>query len=259
MRRREFLIGTVAATGLTGATRLRAQAGGAKLARVGVCSRNFDAIVKIGVGPAPSPARTLDFLDFAQMVADRFGVHNLELQHSHFISTENAYLKDFRDRVAKAKSQILQIDTEFQGSNASAAGFSARAQAIDLAKTWIDHAEALGCPRVMVNPGSLAPDVRANAIEALKILAEYGKARKVTVTVENRDTGAMPVPPLRLRRRREPPARRPVRAAAVRAARARRLRLRPRGRSWPRSSNRPASPRRPTAARFRTTPSAPQV
>src|SRR5206468_5062915 len=67
-----------------------------------------------------------------------------------------------------------------------------------LVKIWIDHAEALGCPRVMINPGSLAPEVRESAIDALKILAEYGKAHKVSVTLENRVDAmpaASPVPP----------------------------------------------------------------
>jgi hypothetical protein len=192
MQRREFLIGTVAATGLIATSRLRAQAGSTKLARVGVLSRNFDAVLKQGVGPAPVPTRTVDFMDLPQMIADKLGVHNLELQHSHFVSTEPAYLKDFSDRVAKSKSKIIQINTDFQGSNVSAGGFSQRAQGIDLVKVWIDHAEALGCPRVMISPGSLAPEVRQSAIDALKVLAEYGKAHKVSVTLENRND-PMPV------------------------------------------------------------------
>jgi hypothetical protein len=190
MRRREFLIGAAAATGLVSrlraegasASRLRAQGAiQAKLDRVAILSSNFDKILKAGAGLPSDPARTLDIMDLAQTIADRFGVHRLELEHAHFLSTEAAYLKDLKDRVAKAKSQITQINTEFQGSNASAGGFSARAQAIDLVKQWIDHAEALGCPRVMVNPGTLAENVRQNAIEALKIMGEYGRAHKVTV------------------------------------------------------------------------------
>ena len=35
-----------------------------------------------------------------------------------------------------------------------------RLETIDLTKRWIDHAVMLGCPRVMVNQGTLAPDVR---------------------------------------------------------------------------------------------------
>jgi hypothetical protein len=168
--------------------------GQGKLDRIAVMSQNFDAILKTGIGPAPDPARTLDFMDFPQAVADRLGVHRLELQHAHFVSTDAAYLKDFRDRVTRAKSQIVQIVLEFQTSNVSAAGFSARAQAIDLAKVWIDHAEALGCPRVLVNQGSLAADVRQNAVDALKIINDYGKAHKVAVTIENRDDGVAPPP-----------------------------------------------------------------
>jgi len=182
-------------TGVTGMSRVPAQGGQGKLDRVAVMSQNFDAILKTGIGPAPDASRTLDFMDFPQAVADRLGVHRLELQHAHFVSTDASYLKDFRDRVTKAKSQIVQIVLEFQTSNVSAAGFSARAQAIDLAKVWIDHAEALGCPRVLVNQGSLAADVRQSAVDALKIINDYGKTHKVTVTIENRDNGVAPPPP----------------------------------------------------------------
>ena len=167
----------------------------AKLNRIAVMSLTFDKILKTGMGPPPDPARTLDIMDLPQMVADRIGIHRLELQHSHFLSTEAAYLKDLRDRIAKARSQLVQINLEFGGSNVSAGGFSARAQAIDLTKQWIEHAEALGCSRVMINQGSLAAEVRPNAIEALKILADYGKAHKVAVSVENRDNGVVPPPP----------------------------------------------------------------
>jgi len=192
MRRRDFLV-AAAGAGLASATKLRAQ--GSKLDRIAIMSQNFDRILKTGAGPAPDGARTLDFLDFPQAIADRFNVHRVELQHAHFVSTDAAYLKDLRDRLAKAKSQIVQISLEFQTSNVSAAGFSARAQAIDLAKQWIDHAESLGCPRVMVNQGSLAAEVRQSAIDALKILGEYGKAHKVTLTVSNRDDGVPPPAP----------------------------------------------------------------
>jgi hypothetical protein len=194
MRRREFLIGTAGVAGYLSTARLLAQAQG-KLARVGVSSGNFDAMLKQAEGPVASAARTLDFLDLPQMIADKFGVHNLGLRHSHFFSTEDAYLKEFRDRVAKAKSQIAGISTDFQTSSLSSNSPTTRAQAIDLAKVWVDHAEALGCPRVSVNAGSLAEPVRKDAIEALKILADYAKAHKVTITVQNLDDGKMPPAP----------------------------------------------------------------
>ena len=62
-------------------------------------------------------------------------------------------------------------------------------ETIDLTKKWIDHAVVLGCPRVMVNQGTLAPEVRQAAIDTLKTINAYGKARKVYITMENRGGG----------------------------------------------------------------------
>jgi hypothetical protein len=193
MKRRDFLIQATVAAGVASQARLWAQ-DTTKRARVAVLSRNFDAIIKQGDGPKPGPGRTLDFMDLPQMIADRFGVHNLELQHSHFVSTEPSYLKDFRDRVAKAKSQVVQINTDFQGSNVSAGGFSQRAQGVDLAKVWIDHAEAVGCTRLVINPGNLADATRQTTVEALKGLAEYAKTHNITIAIENREPVAAPPP-----------------------------------------------------------------
>jgi hypothetical protein len=196
MRRRDYLVAAALAPGLARTSRLSAQtANQAKLDRIAIMSLSFDKILKMGAGAPPDPARTVDILDLPQLVADRFGVRRVELEHGHFLSTEAAYLKEFRDRVARAKSQITQINLDFQGSNVSATGFSTRAQAIDLAKQWIEHAETLGCTRVLVNPGSLAPEVRQDAIAALKIIGDYGKAHKVSVSIENRDNGMAPAAP----------------------------------------------------------------
>ena len=40
-------------------------------------------------------------MDLGQMLADRYGVHNVEMQHAHFPATDASYLKDFRERLAK--------------------------------------------------------------------------------------------------------------------------------------------------------------
>ncbi len=197
MKRREFLIGAATVAGLASARRLwAAQAGNAKIGRIGVSSQSFEPLIKMGPFPG-SPARpmaTLDFLDLPQMIADKYGVHNLELRHRHFMSTEDAYIKDVKDRVAKAKCQVIQISAEFQGTTASST-HPVRVQGIDLAKRWIDHAAALGCPRLLIAAGPLASNARASAVEALKTVAEYGKARRVTVAIENMDTGIAPPPP----------------------------------------------------------------
>jgi len=195
MERREFLLSAAMVAGFARTSPLWAQAGNAaKLARLGISSRSLGTIIKMGPGATGTAPRTVDPLDLAQMVADRFGVHNVEFQHAHFMSTEAAYLKDLKDRVAKARSQIVQINTEFFQSNASSSGPSLR-QSIDLAKQWIDHAEALGCPRLQISAGPLAENVRSTAIETLKTIAGYANAHKVTISIENMDNGVVPPPP----------------------------------------------------------------
>jgi hypothetical protein len=128
------------------------------------------------------------------MIADRYGVRKVEMQHSHFLATDEDYLREFKNRLTKAKSTITQINLEFGASNISGS-YSQRAQAVDLSRSWIDHAALIGCPRVMVNQGSLATGVRPDAVEALRLIGAYGRAKNVTATVENRDDGTVPTAP----------------------------------------------------------------
>ncbi len=57
-------------------------------------------------------------------------------------------------------------------------------------KQWIDHAVILGCPHVMINQGTLAPEVKQAAIDTMKAMVAYGKTKKVAITMENRGGGA---------------------------------------------------------------------
>jgi len=189
MKRREFLIGAAAAAGLVRPRRGWAQARDqAKLARVAIMSLSFNSILK-NPSQSDNPARTLDILDLGQMLADRYGVHNVEMQHSHFPSTEAGYLKDFREKLAKTKSRVTNINLEFGPQNISAADPALRQQAIDRTKEWIDHASALGCPRIMVNQGAPSQENKDVAIAALKAMGDYGKSRNIMVAMENRGGG----------------------------------------------------------------------
>ena len=106
----------------------------------------------------------LEFNDLPQMFADRYKVHNLEIQHSHFASTEPSYFKDVLARLAKTKSRVTNINLELGNMNISSPDPVLRAQAVDLTKAWIDHAVTLGSPRVMVNQGPLTPENKPTAI-----------------------------------------------------------------------------------------------
>ena len=183
--RREFLIGSAAA-GVSGFTAWGQPADRSKLDRVAVMSYSFDSVIKFGA-QADSPERTIDILDFPAIIAERYGVHHVEIQQAHFRSTEPDYLAEFQNRLKKAQSQITQLVLELGPLNVSSPDPVLRVETIDLTKRWIDHAVTLGCPRVMVNQGKLAPEVRQTAIDALKKMNAYGKSKKVWVTIENRD------------------------------------------------------------------------
>jgi sugar phosphate isomerase/epimerase len=204
MKRREFLIGAAAAAGLVSHRRGWAQARGEvrdpqKLRRVAIMSLCFNSILKNPTQP-DNATRTLDIMDLGQMLADRYGVHNVEMQHSHFPSTELAYLKDFRGRLARTKSLVTNINLEFGPQNISAADPALRQQALDRTKQWIDYAAAVGCPRIMVNQGMPTEENKAVAIETLKAMGDYGKSKNIKVAMENRGggdgrQGTPPAPP----------------------------------------------------------------
>jgi sugar phosphate isomerase/epimerase len=190
MTRRQFVAAAIAAAGVARAAKIRAQERDAsKLARVAIMSLCFNSILKNATRP-DDPLRTLDILDLPQMLADRYGVHNVELQHAHFPSTEAAFLNELRDRVARSKSQVTNINLEFGPQNISADDPMLRQQAIDRTKEWIDTAAALGCPRIMVNQGQLSADKKDIAIAALKAMGDYGKSKNIMVAMENRGSGA---------------------------------------------------------------------
>jgi sugar phosphate isomerase/epimerase len=158
----------------------------AKLSRIGVMSLCFESSILKDPAHPDDPKRTLDLMDFPDAMAERLGVHNVEIQHEHFFSTEPAYFQQFLARVKKAKSRVSQINLEFGPLNVSAKDPIRRLETIDLSKRWIDHAVTLGCPRVMVNQGTLEPALRPAAIEALKSINTYAKTKKVFITFEVR-------------------------------------------------------------------------
>jgi hypothetical protein len=161
----------------------------AKRARIAIMSLTFGGILRHANAPE-GPNRTLELMDIGQMYADRYGVHNVELQHSYLLSTERPWLEKFRARLAQTKSQVSNINLELgAGVTMSAESPVDRLQAIDLTKRWVDHAVALGCPRMMINQGALTEDNKAIAIAALRTMSEYGKSKGVKISLEPRGGG----------------------------------------------------------------------
>ena len=118
MKRREFLMSSAAAAAARGMWGQSPDA--AKLSRIGVMSLCFESSILKDPAHPDDPKRTLDLMDFPDMMAERLGVHNVEIQHEHFFSTEPAYFQQFLGRVKKAKSRVSQINLEFGPLNVSA-------------------------------------------------------------------------------------------------------------------------------------------
>jgi hypothetical protein len=89
MKRRDFLIGGAVAASYAGRA-LADTPDRAKLDRIAVMTLSFSGILKSAAHPN-DPARTLDILNVPQMLADKYGIHHVEFQHTHFASTEPAY------------------------------------------------------------------------------------------------------------------------------------------------------------------------
>lgn len=191
MRRREFLtgcglvlIGTRAGRAQAVTTTEKAKA--AARERIGVLSWSLHDLWE-PKPPAgmPTPAKPWDFLDYPELIADRFGLHNIEVQDENFASFERSYINDVIARMKKTKSRMINICLEV-GTYVSDPDPAARQKAVEHTKQWIDNAVLLGCPSVMVNQGRLSYETMAAPIEALKQCAAYGKTKNVFVTIENR-------------------------------------------------------------------------
>ena len=80
----------------------------------------------------------MDLKDFPGMIAQRFGVHNINPLADHFASTEPAYLDAFRSAVEKAGSHMA--DLGLAGRKFWDPDAAQRAEAVSYGKRWIDIA-----------------------------------------------------------------------------------------------------------------------
>lgn len=190
MQRREFIRLPAAALLARGLSRAEPVN---KLDRVAVMTSHYGArMPDTRDKGAPAVPKDLQLVDFPDLIADQFHIHNVELQQMYFPATTPAYFKELKGRLKKAHSRITNMPLEFdeQGTPGIVSVCSPdpaiRARAIGLTKQWIDHAAALGSPSVMINQGPLEAGKLGPAIEGLKQVADYGRAKKVVVMMENR-------------------------------------------------------------------------
>jgi hypothetical protein len=129
-------------------------------------------------------------MDMGEFSADRFGVHQITLQSGYFPSTEMSWLRDFKSRLARSKTRLVQINLEFgAGYNMSADSLTGRLQMIDLHRVWLDKAVFLECPRVLLNQGTPTPENREQTIANYRAVVALAKEKGITAASENRGGG----------------------------------------------------------------------
>jgi sugar phosphate isomerase/epimerase len=130
----------------------------------------------------------LKLTDFAAMVVEKFGIHNIEPLSNHFPSTEPAYLDELRRAVEQARSHIVNIPTSV-GASLYDPDPARRDKAVAGGKKWVDVAVAIGSPSIRVHiqgARGAQPDA-GRASESLKQVAEYGAAKNIMINLENDD------------------------------------------------------------------------
>lgn len=136
-------------------------------------------------GNHDSTKKLIDAKDFAAMVVERFGIHNINPLTSHFRSTEPAYLEELRASTAKAGSHI--VDLGHGGRSYYHPDAAKRQDAIEFGKKGVDIALLIGSPSVRQHING-APGGKADvglAAETLGEVAAYGEKKNIVINLEN--------------------------------------------------------------------------
>src|ERR1700722_18788324 len=132
---------------------------------------------------AAVPEQDMDILDFPEMIADRYHVHNVEVVSKHLLSTEGGYFGEFRERLRKANSRLINIPVDiaelWDRPSISSPDESVRAHALELYMRWIDRAAELGAECVRCDPGLLNLDDPSLTIDSYRKLMAHGRSRKI--------------------------------------------------------------------------------
>ncbi|HXI38709.1 MAG TPA: TIM barrel protein [Bryobacteraceae bacterium] len=197
MKRREFMIHS----GM-GAFALSASRGAdgqpdsdAKRERVCVSSWSFHNLFTATHDKNAQPLdNPLKALDFPEMIADRYHVHNLEIVSPHFESSEPSYLRELRGRLERAHSRLVNIPVDYdelwEKPALSATDAREREKAVSMYAKWIDIAHEMGALSVRCDPGIINLADPSPTIESYKALVSRGRAKDIRVIVENHGTAS---------------------------------------------------------------------
>lgn len=128
----------------------------------------------------------MDLRDFAVTVRERFAVPGVEPLSTHFPTTNERYLKSFREAIEKASVRVVNIPVESDYSFYDPEAGS-RNKAIQNGKKWIDVAVLLGSPSVRTSIAE-AHNTKANVevtADSVRALVDYAAGKNILVNLEN--------------------------------------------------------------------------
>jgi sugar phosphate isomerase/epimerase len=190
MQRRQFLIGSTAGVMAVWGASADDGAEEAKRARIAVSSYPFyNMFAATRDKNAPPAGKPLEFLDFPDLIADRYHLHNLEILSPHFESLTPAYVKEVNLRLKRAHSRIVNIPVDigelWNQGGLSAPDPKAREKAVSLYKPWFDFAHDVGALSVRCDPGKINRDDLAPTVASYRALAAYAETKGLYVVIEN--------------------------------------------------------------------------
>jgi sugar phosphate isomerase/epimerase len=191
LKRRQFLA-QAAAGALAGPLMGDTPAGNdAKLKRIGVSSwsfHNFFPTTRDEKAP-PLSGKPMDIMQFPEMVADRYKVHDMEIVAPHIASTDAKYLSQLKSRMDRAHSRLVNIPVDIDelsnGGGLSDPDPKVRDKAISACTKWIDVAHDLGARSVRCDPGKMNRSDLSHTIASYKALASYAGPKGLYVIIEN--------------------------------------------------------------------------
>lgn len=195
MNRRHFLARSASAvTGWMGGTlmarSLLTGQGSPKRARLGVSTWSFHNLFpSTRDDNVQAPEKPLDLRDFAEMVADRYQVHEVEFVAPHFAATSASYMQELKSRLQKAHSHLANICVDIDelelGGGLSDPDPKLRERIITACSKWIDIAGELGVGSVRCDPGKINSADLSPTVASYRKLSDYGASKGVAVIVEN--------------------------------------------------------------------------
>lgn len=199
MNRRQFIFGSAAVAAAFAIGRL-AQAQDAatlaKLNRISVLTNDFYGILpEIWDRSKPVAPENLNMMDLPDAVAERLRLHHLEVCNINLLSMEPSYIGEFKQRLHRAKSKVVDLIVEIDPPATAYKGYISvcspnpeiRAHAIEETKKWIDIAAVLGSPSIMPDQGvHYLTDDLTPSIAGLKAIVDYGRPKGVAVILEPR-------------------------------------------------------------------------